>query len=87
LFAHVPLCLVGLIAGWLLGEFLNIAFVDCDGLVAAEQAALLGVDLRRGTMHGSVWKHTSHPGTKTDRGCGATSLYKTTWSYKRIDGA
>jgi hypothetical protein len=39
------------LAAW---AVLNIAFVGCDGLVAAEQAAMLGVELRRATMHGEL---------------------------------
>jgi len=75
--------ILGLIAGYLIGQLASIVFADCDGPVAAEQAALTGVDMRKRTISGTVASTTtSHPGTTSNAGCGANSAYKVSWSYR-----
>jgi len=74
------------IAGWLVGDLTGIIFADCDGPVAVEQAALTGVQLRSGTLQGAtVSQQATHPGAKSNPGCGGNSLYKTTWSYQPVN--
>ena len=77
--------ILGMIAGVLVGALTGLIFVNCDGPVAAEQVALTGVQLRRETLGGGVVTHqTSHPGVKSNDGCGGNSRYKTTWSYRPV---
>jgi hypothetical protein len=76
---------LGIIAEVLVGALTGLIFVNCDGPVAAEPVALTGVQLGRETLGGGVVTHqTSHPGVKSDAGCGGNSRYKTTWSYRPV---
>src|SRR4051794_3295309 len=60
---------LGILAGWVVGGITGWIFADCDGPVAAEQAALTGVQLRTQTLGGGVVTHqTSHPGVKSNDG-------------------
>lgn len=42
--------ILGAAAGWLVGELTSLIFANCDGLVAAEQISLTGVELRTRTL-------------------------------------
>jgi hypothetical protein len=76
---------LGILAGWVVGGITGWVFADCDGPVAAEQAALTGVQLRTQTLGGGAITHeATHPGVKSNDGCGGNSLYKATWSYRPV---
>ncbi len=70
---------LGLLAGWIVGEVAGILTADCDGPVAAEQAAFKGQQLWNFTAHGPHQVTTYHPGTDSPAGCGSNSIYKVTW--------
>jgi hypothetical protein len=76
--------LLGILAGWLIGElgdFLKSG--HCDGPVALEQPTLTGVELYSDTMSGAHTTATTHPGKPSPAGCGGTSKYIVTWSIMR----
>ena len=75
--------LLGILAGWLVSELTSIVFADCDGPVALEQVVLLGRDLCRNTAAGPYRTTTTHPGTDSNTGCGANSVYEVSWSITR----
>jgi hypothetical protein len=79
--------ILGLIAGWLVGELLGVVFADCDGPVAAEQAAFKGNELWTQTQNPSrsVTHTTYHPGTDSSIGCGSNSRYFVTWEITRAE--
>ena len=58
---------------------------DCDGPVAAEQAAYKGIDLwhQTQTSSRSFTHSTYHPGLDSAAGCGSNSQYSVTWRITR----
>ncbi len=76
--------LLGSLAGWLLDKLGGIVFADCDGLVAAEQLAMTGVELYLKTDGVSLTGTTSHPGTDSADGFGGNSQYEVTWTINRV---
>ncbi len=76
--------LLGSLAGWLLDKLGGIVFADCDGLVAAEQLAMTGVELYLKTDGVPLTGTTSHPGTDSADGCGGNSQYEVTWTINRV---
>ncbi|MGN6242876.1 MAG: hypothetical protein ACTHQ3_04300 [Motilibacteraceae bacterium] len=76
---------LGLLAGWLVGEVVGILTADCDGPVAAEQAAFKGLDLWNRTQNATrSFTHTTfHPGIDSAAGCGSNSQYLVTWGVRR----
>jgi hypothetical protein len=77
---------LGLIENWLLGKLTDIAFQNCDGVVAVELRAMMGRDLYLLTDSGrkTVTVTTDHPGTDSATGCGANSDYEVTWTIKPL---
>ena len=71
---------------WLLNQLIAAAFESCDGLVAAENRALMGRDLYLLTGNGStpVTVTTFHPGTDSPTACGPNSEYEVTWTIRPI---
>ncbi len=76
--------LVGLLGGWLASELgISLAPGSCDGMVALEQAVLLGTDIAKLTAGGQVHSVTTeHTGTPPS-GC-STSQYQVVWSIKQV---
>jgi hypothetical protein len=75
--------LLGILAGWLVGEIASIFTANCDGPVALEQVVLLGRDLYRNTAAGPYRTTTTHPGTDSNSFCGDNSVYEVSWSITR----
>jgi hypothetical protein len=77
--------ILGAAAGWLIGEVVGLITADCDGPVAAEQAAYKGIDLWHQTQTPSrSFSHTTyHPGLDSASGCGSNSQYSVTWRITR----
>jgi len=68
---------------FLVSSFSMFFTVDCDGPVAAEQAAFKGSQLWADTVGGSFTHTTYHPGADSPHGCGSNSAYTATWSITR----
>jgi hypothetical protein len=75
--------IIGAIAGWIAGEVVGILTADCDGPVAAEQAAFKGQELWDRTKDGSHEFSTMHDGTDSPAGCGSNSVYWVDWRLTR----
>jgi hypothetical protein len=78
--------ILGLIETWLLGKLTDIAFQNCDGVVAVELRAMMGRDLYLLTDSGrkTVTIKTEHAGTTSATGCGDNSDYEVTWTIKPL---
>jgi len=79
--AAVPLVgtAIGVLAGWVVGKVGNILFADCDGVVATGVRAFTSQQLIQSAGGGHmITETTSHPGVKSNAGCGANSQYFTT---------
>jgi hypothetical protein len=74
--------ILGLAAGWLVDQLVDILFANCDGPVAAEQASLNGQQLWFSTQAGPVHHSTTHPGIDSPTGC-RKSLYTVNWTIER----
>ena len=71
--------LLGLLAGWLVGELRAVIADNCDGVVAIEQYVRRGDELHRMVASGEpVIMAVVHPGTSAPRRCGARSRYVVT---------
>jgi hypothetical protein len=73
---------VGALTGFLIGKIAGIINADCDGVVAAELAAIQGGDLWALTADGAHQTHTNHVVSSPD-GCN-TSSYTVTWTVQRV---
>jgi hypothetical protein len=68
-------------AGWVIGKLQNIAFANCDGIVAAADHVFTGAQLAAKTSGGKVINVTDeNKGTDSAHGCGGNSHYFVTWS-------
>ena len=78
--------ILGYAESWLLDQLIAAAFESCDGLVAAENRALMGRDLYRLTGNGAepLRVTTFHEGTHSPTACGANSEYEVTWTIRPI---
>jgi hypothetical protein len=75
--------IIGAIVGWIAGEVVGLLTADCDGPVAAEQAAFKGQDLWDKTKDGPHVFSTVHEGTDSAAGCGSNSFYWVDWQLAR----
>ena len=85
--AAVPLVgpAINALAGWLTNEVGNILFADCDGIVATGVHIYMSTDLANQTANGNKISETvSHPGTKSNTGCGGNSKYSTVTTISSI---
>jgi hypothetical protein len=86
--AEIPVVgpILSFIEPWLMSKLTDIAFANCDGIVAVELRAMIGRDLHILTNNGrnAVTITTTHPGTDSNRGCGSNSKYEVTWTIKPI---
>jgi hypothetical protein len=75
-----------LLGEWVLSELPGAVVPGaCDGMVALEQAVLLGTDIALATAGGKVHSVTTeHPGTTSADGCGPTSQYQVQWSITQV---
>ena len=65
-------------------DLIGFLFPDCDGVVAAAAVSMKGADLWAQTQNGGQLTGTfTHPGLPSHGGCGANSLYYTTWTCLR----
>jgi hypothetical protein len=76
--------LLGSLVDFLLGKLGNVVFANCDGLVAAEQVAMTGLDLHLKTSSGPLTTTTPHPGTDSASGCGDNSHYEVIWTIGQV---
>lgn len=74
---------IGAIAGWIASQLVGLVMADCDGPVAAEQAAFRGQDLWDKTKDGPHVFSTVHDGIDSPAGCGSNSTYWVDWSLAR----
>jgi uncharacterized protein with LGFP repeats len=75
--------IIGAIAGWISEQVIGLLTADCDGPVAAEQAAFKGQDLWDRTKDGPHDFSTTHDGTDSAAGCGSNSVYRVDWRLAR----
>ncbi len=75
--------LIAVLSGWLIQQLNSIINAKCDGVVAVEQAVLMGRALQQKAAHGFSTT-TIHHGTDSATGCGANSVYEVTWSIKQV---
>ena len=78
---------LGAVSAFLLGDLIDTLNPNCDGPVASAAMTIGGKELRErvdAAGAGGVWSHQdSNPGIDSPGGCGANSVYQTTWSVKR----
>jgi hypothetical protein len=66
-----------------IGKLISIIDADCDGVVAADQIAFVGTNLKQLTASGRHRETRHYPGTDSAVGCGSNSDYKVTWTIQR----
>lgn len=76
---------IGAVVGWAVSALVGLLIADCDGVVAVQQVGLTGKQLCAlvDANGGNYLHHSYHPGTNSSQGCGANSLYRTSWSIRR----
>ena len=75
---------LGAVSAFLLGALINAIDPNCDGPIASAAMTIGGKELREKLASGQPWSHQdSNPGIDSPGGCGANSMYQTTWSISR----
>jgi len=75
------------LAGWLIENFWNVLFPNCDGPVAAGIHSFTGAELRAWFATNNLMlfmtKTDPNPGITSQNGCGNNSNYDVTWMIER----
>jgi hypothetical protein len=73
----------GPLVEFLLDQFFNVVFADCDGWVAVDQHSFMGRDVHLKTANGPYIVTKTYAGYDSPHGCGDNSQYEVIWSIRR----